>query len=945
MRPQINIDLLKRQSRLLLTLIGLVLISTAAAWCQLPDNLVTVSHPGGLTRLDVEYPALMMSGTNAWIYSPAGRFQLRTGSSAPLGGDPTRVGDENLVLASVAQTGQYGLGFSSHTTIAVNPQQAFADADDQGLFYEINALMQQERTATDPALLTNYWLTPPVAGSRDIVGSYRLPVIFDSQDDPTEYIEVRQTLTLIGDALQVENLVYNTSSQSQRIGVRVLFDGTFGGTNAQDGRPIVLPDGTTITRETVLPDQSSGIGSPATWVTYDDPVAPRLAIRGVLSNNEILQSGVASKTAGAPDSVMWGQQRNMGMAGQYYFTPNRQAPIVGEDWAYAVRWEPVHLLPGESCRFLTYYGVGSSTPDYDRPYALMVYTPHSLVVQSGDDPLTPDVVEDYYLTDPQGRSSFPIYAYIDNFGADTLLDASVRLRLPAGLELVEGETLTKSAGVVARNEMKWVSWQVRAVAARPGAYTVRFTGPRGKVLERTINIPAMPVLSPVISPRGLEMVSIPYQFQNDDVEWIFQDLGSLQPGGNATVVRWDPRAGQYRWFPDPLTTSLQPGVGFWLLNRARDTVRLPLDAAPVNPEHTFSIKLEPGWNQIGNPFTVPIRLDQVRVLGSAGTEMSMEDAYSRLLLIPTVFEYDPLANDYVWNTELQTGQLDPFKGYWLLCLEAITLQFPAPSASITTGNAPANMIARKDASEGWAVDLTISGAGQVRSNRVFGCRPGAVAGFDQFDLLQPPPVTAGNDRAVLQAAFVGDEGIPMLVDTRPLDVRSRWQLAVSTASADEDITISWGDLSRLADDVVLTLVDTVSGKRCYMRTATSYSYRSRGANQSHRFEIIAQPRAEAGILAVTSLDARQTAGGQVAITCSLTAPASLDIMIRNIAGMPIAMVVDDQIVDAGVSTVVWNGITRQGTSAPQGRYICQVTARCPDTGQMTNSLSTFAINR
>ena len=148
------------------------------------------------------------------------------------------------------------------------------------------------------------------------------------------------------------------------------------------------------------------------------------------------------------------------------------------------------------------------------------------------------------------------------------------------------------------------------------------------MLERTITIPAVPVLTPLESLRGLEMVSIPYHFLNTDAEWILQDLGSLQPGGNATVVRYDPYTEQYKWFPDPAITNIEPGMGFWLLNLTRADVVLPADATPVSQEDTYSVRLAQGWNQIGSPFTVSMPLDEVRVIAANGSEWSMQEAYA-----------------------------------------------------------------------------------------------------------------------------------------------------------------------------------------------------------------------------------------------------------------------------------------------------------------------------
>ncbi len=946
MGPQTSLDRqLPRQTILLWTLV-LVLVSLAPVFCQQPTHTVSVLHPGGLTRLELEYPALTITGDD-WMYYPAGRFQLWTGTAAPIGGDPTRTGDESRNIASVAQGGS----FTSKTTIAINPRQAedVEDDEDLGYFYDIHELMASQDPQESSAALTNYWIAAPVAGTRDLTGIYRLPVAFDEDDLPTAWIEVRQALTLIGDALQAEYIVYNTTPQQQRIGVRIVFDGIFGGAAVQDGQAIILPDGTAITRETKLPDTTFG-GQllPDTWVTYDDPMAPTVAIRGVINAQEVLDAGPASKSAGLPDSVAWGQMRNMGLSSQYYFTPNPQALLLGEDWGYAVKWDPEEISPGQSCRFVTYYGVGMSTPDYDRPYAFLVYTPPSLIQQTGDDPATPDVVEDYYLGDSEGRSPFPIAAYIDNYGAEALLDASVRIRLPIGLELMEGESPTKSVGVVRRNELKWVSWMIRATAARPGRHSVKFTGPQGKVLERLINIPAVPVLNPLESPRGLEMVSIPYEFGNTDAEWVFQDLGSLQPGGNATIVRWDPHTGQYRWFPDPSTTNIEPGVGFWLLNLTRESVELPLDAVPVSTERTYSIRLPAGWNQIGNPFTIPLRLDQARVIGPAGGEYSIWEAYSRLLLVPTIFEYDPLANDYVWSTELSEARLDPYKGYWLLCYDDITLQFPPPSLfSPATVAAQEPVTAAAPDRDRWAVKLSVTAGEQVRTNRAFGTCPGAKDGYDRNDMPQPPVAVAEGARA-LNAGFLcgdapADEAGRLLVDMRPPAPNTTWRFAVSTGVADQDVTVSWDDLAPMGGDLVPTLVDTATGRRCYMRTASSYTYRTRQDHETRVFELIVRQRGP-NTLMVTSLSAQQARGGQVPITYSLTVPANVDIVIRNISGVPVARVAANRMSPEGTNSVVWAGQNQKGAPVPSGCYICHITARCPETGQVANVLRTFNIS-
>ncbi|MFO7945446.1 MAG: FlgD immunoglobulin-like domain containing protein [Armatimonadota bacterium] len=926
---------------------------TASVLAQTGIGLLTLDHPGGLTRLVVEQEEVIQTGDAddpEFQWRPAGRFQLLTGSAAPVGGDPTRSGDEGRAIAStrrlVSLDGIFYYNLSSKTTIAVDPS-ADPEEEDQGGLYDVHQLMANEETADSEAGLTDYWVSSQTRGARDISGIMRVPAGFDDDDNITGWIEARQTYTLIGDTLQVEYIVTNTTMRSHDVGLRIMFDGSFGVSNT-DGQPIILPDGTTIDTEAQLPDPTLGVGSmPDTWVSYDNTSNPNVAIRGTVNADAVTEAGAASKSAGHPDSIAWGVLRNIGNDAQYYFTPNPGVSLVGEDWGYAARWEPVPLSAGESCRFVTYYGVGMSTSNYDRPYAMMAYAPFSLQPQQGDDPSTPNTVENYYLTDRQGRSPFPVSVYLDNFGTQTLLDASVRLKLPTGLELAQGESLTKTIGIVRRNELKSVSWNLHATAARPGSFELKFTGPQGKSLTRVLNIPALPVLNPLESPRGLEMVSIPYEFDNNDAEVVFADLGSLQPGGSATIIKWAPGMGQYKFFPDPLVTNINAGEGYWLLNQARKVINLPDDAEAVPADRAFTLRLPGGWNQIGNPFTVPIRFDTVNIIGPNGGEWTLAEAYRRQLIIPTLFEYDPVENDYAWETRLSDMIMDPYKGYWLLVKDDISLQFPPPGLM-----APADAEERADTqstggADGWQVPITVTSGGQERTNRAFGVASEATDGVDMNDVIHPP-MALSNEAKALSAAFAsGSQPVgsgQLLVDMRPPDAENTWHLIVNAAEKGREVTVRWPDLSQMPRDTVPTLIDTATDERCYMRTANAYTFTTLADDENRILKIVGRQRGT-DTLSVSGVNAQQARGGQVAITYSLSVPAAVDVTIRNIAGVPVAKVQKGSVSSEGLSTAVWNGRNSRGAPVPSGRYICHLTARSAETGQIANVITTFTMNR
>ncbi|MBU0607780.1 MAG: hypothetical protein KKI08_07815 [Armatimonadetes bacterium] len=930
------------------------LLALTGAWGQVGNQprFTTTAVPTmgrALIKLRVEQPTLMVLGTATaptYLYQPAGRFQIQTAPTAPDGGNPTRTGDENRLLASVATAyadAAWGYEYNSKITVAID-----ADPADQtiGVFHDPHWLSADLDEESDRANLINLWPLVPTAGVRDVAGEFQVPVVEDATTTTSEWIRVRQVLTVVGDVVQFEFIVTNESAERHTVGLRLLIDAGFGGGTTLDGQTVVLPNGSTFETERTVPDATTSI-MPDRWVAYDDPASPNVAVRGVLNTSEVFDPGIANSAGGLPDYVSWGQMRNIGGALRYYPNTNTRAPLVGEDWAYAVYWAPHLLSPGESRRYVTYYGLGSSAGDYEPPYALMAYGPFSLISHAGNDPNTPDVTEQYYLTDEASRSPFPLSLYMDNFGTSPIYDASGRVRLPLGLDLATGETATKSAGIIQRNEIKSLTWNVFATAARPGQADVKFTGPRGKVVNRTINIPAVPVLNPLPNATlGLEMVSVPYEFGNSDAEWVFQSLGSLLPGGPAALIRYDPQIGDYRYFPDAAVTAVAPGAGFWLLNRNREVIYLPNDATPVDPSRTYATNLKAGWNQIGNPFTTTVRLDQVRVAGSAGGEWSLAEAVSRNMLVPVIYAYDPEANEYTWELTAADSHLDPYMGYWLLTREDLTLLFPPPTL-YTPAAAPVAASAPEPAGpNNWKVDLRVMASGLKTTTQSLAARTNATRGLDQYDVPKPPAGVKQEAVYLRSALYSGESalGMPYLVDTRDANERQQqYNLVVQTNAINTAVTVSWPSLESLPNDLVATLVDEVAGQRRYMRTTTSYTFRTGDAASERVLKVVVQPRPEGG-LALTSVRAAQTGMG-VAVSYALSSEAAVDVRVRNIAGVVVSDVALDRLSPAGQNTVLWSGRSNRGNLVPSGRYLCEITARSPVTGQSLSVVQPLEMRR
>lgn len=921
--------------------LGVLCLAIAAQSALEAQNVrATVNHPAGLTRLLVDVPALIQtntSGTATYAYQPAGRFQLLTGPRVADGGNPFVAGDENRPIASLeSATGTWNVNeFSSKLTVSVD-----------GVRFDPFEQMFEQTPDADPADLPIFWVQDLMTGTRDAVGEVLLPLQSDVPTAGEPNIRVRVSYQLVHDGLMIEHIVYNEDAVAHNIGLRVLIDALFG-TSARDGSAIILDDGTTINNEVIIPDPNNpGVALPATWVTYDDPTNPLVALRGTVVGSEVTDPGIASESGGVPDQLQFGQYRNLGNPLQFDFQPNSRASLLGEDWAYAVRWDERVLQPGKSRRYVTYYGLGAAAVDYDPPYALAAYAPAQLEVVQGDDPLTPEI-EQYYLVEQGGDSVFEIIAAIDNFGTSPLTNASVRVSLPEGLELYPAtQPHTISLGVVNRNQapLPAARWRVRASATRPGTAVIRITGPLGKVVERQISIPAVPIIPARPSLVGLEMLSVPYQFLNSDASNVFGSLSdSVFPGGPVALWRWHPETAQYLTYPDPFVANIEPGEGLWLLNQNRETIVLPPDAQPVPDTETFMLPLSPGWNLIGGPHVIPIRFDQVRVLDPEGLEWSITEASQRGLILPVLYAYDAENNEYTWSTSLPNTMLVPFEGYWLLVYRPITLVFPVPSlyspAEVTrVASAPTP-------ADGWQVGLIVECGGRTRAPRYFGVGGAASAGVDTADVPAPPSLLSPGP--ALDAYFaIGDDthGLRYLVDTQDAGAGTwTFDLTVLAEAPGAPVTIRWPGLAEtLPSDLVATLQDVDGGRSTYMRTSASYTFNSGTGGERH-FRITVRPRA--AVTLGLGAAARPVAGGGLEICYTLSADAVVNVEIRNIAGRVVRRLAEDRAAVSGQNTLVWNGLSNAGTAVPAGTYIIQVTARSPETGEQASVIRTATISR
>ena len=174
---------------------------------------------------------------------------------------------------------------------------------------------------------------------------------------------------------------------------------------------------------------------PDFWQAFDSLAEPEVMSQGTLRG-----SGVTT-----PDRVYF---TNWGVLAEsiwdFDFEIDRIFLRKGEfelDSAIAMFWDPVPLPAGESVTWVTYYGLGGITIAPGK-ISLGVTSP-AIVTES-----------------PDGRTRFPVVAYVENSGEGEARDVKASIQLPEGLILAPGQQAIGQLGNLDVGQSVQIAWQV-----------------------------------------------------------------------------------------------------------------------------------------------------------------------------------------------------------------------------------------------------------------------------------------------------------------------------------------------------------------------------------------------------------------------------------------------------------------------------------------------------
>ncbi|MFQ6096420.1 MAG: FlgD immunoglobulin-like domain containing protein [Armatimonadota bacterium] len=219
----------------------------------------------------------------------------------------------------------------------------------------------------------------------------------------------------------------------------------------------------------------------------------------------------------------------------------------------------------------------------------------------------------------------------------------------------------------------------------------------------------------------------------------------------------------------------------------------------------------------------------------------------------------------------------------------------------------------------------------------------AADGLDVGDVMEPPPISGAVNLYFPHSNWAEESGRYLQDLQSPRAATLKWRFEVDSNLTNSDVVLTW-DLMNAPRTKVFVLRDLDAGEQVFMRTQTSYVFRTGAEGSVRHFELIAGDQV-AGALKITDLQILPTRGGGSEISFNLSVPAEVTADLLNIAGRRIRRIADRKAVASGRSSLVWDGRNQAGMMVPAGTYICRVVAQTTQDRQQASQMRQFVVMR
>lgn len=609
-----------------------------------------------------------------------------------------------------------------------------------------------------------------------------------------------------------------------------------------------------------------------------------------------------------------------------------EAPASDLPWgtAFIQRFPAKSVPAGSSQDIVHYVHLAHTQGTYFDPYTLVLDMPELVSWDS-----TNGTTNGY-------PDSVKVGAWLDNQYADvdkevTLQNVRMTIQIPdnSGLQLAAGETKVKNLGTISPNAMKNANWNLAVDPNHPGQVTVQiqveaFPGPV-RTLTKVVRIAGSPTYQLNAGPT---LVTFPYlasetsldqALVKNEIDPNTGEYVKLRNGIDYVAYVWDASLRTYT----PVQT-IQRGVGTWIVpasGTTLDSVVLKQSALPADSEDGgLIVGLRPGWNLIGNPFNVPIKLSELVGVDEADPQ----NAHSWAELIATnsvsgsVVYFDGTQYQFVAGPD---AVLEPNRGYWVFVTTGAQLRLVYPplfqigQPGVTSRSKPATFV---NSDSQWRLQFSATSAhGSDASTFV-----GVTRDAKNLNTLNVPKAPAAPNStvevSVLGTTKAGETRMAQAFSTTTQ--QSSWKLQVKSDKPG-DVALTWPNLATLPRNVKVTLTDDVTGETKDLRAISGYTVAfaqagTRGFTVKATSNGMARPVITSAVVNRSSRDAN----APVQVSYTLSDSALVTVRVLSASGQEVYTATRGRADNAGQNTVTWTLRDNANRSVAPGTYRVEIIA-------------------
>ncbi|MBN1892846.1 choice-of-anchor D domain-containing protein [bacterium] len=365
-------------------------------------------------------------------------------------------------------------------------------------------------------------------------------------------------------------------------------------------------------------------------------------------------------------------------------------------------------------------------------------------------------------------------------------------------------------------------------------------------------------------------------------------------------------ADYYAEYPD-LRETFIPGAAMWLIARSGRFFDVE-DGISVNASAPYSVTLQPGWNQVADPFAFSVDWSSVVAEGDVEAPVYWN------------------GTDYEYGVQV----LDPWEGYFIQnrSTSAVSLLFVPEESAAGTPKRMAKSL--REGEYRIQISADVPGFRLMDRNNFVGFLSGAAHGLDSLDFAEAPPI---GDH--LQLAILEKDGLFAGNFKTPGEKGYAWDLRISTnLKMDKQAHLCFSEQGSKSDSLKLYLLDRdfmcampVSGLEAHVDLKKDLQVRNLRL-------IIGTPefaREAAGGIPIIPMDFAieqnypNPFNPSTAIAYQVGRKARVLLDVFDVLGRKVRTLLDGEQV-TGRYVAHWDGNNDRGIPVPAGVYICRIRA-------------------